>query len=391
MAHDLKIFTDNVEPEAVNQIYNLIVQPPFAGSRVRIMPDVHYGTGCVVGFTASVGDKIIPNVLGVDLGCGMLCAELGKVEIDLEALDAFIREKIPSGARVRKEVLAEDLIDSLKCRKELNALPRLYGSLGTLGGGNHFIEIDGDEEGNKYLVIHSGSRNVGLQVAKIYQRLAVEKCKNAAEEERLALIASMKGRPAELAEAIEAVNKKYAHRTKIAPEFCYLDGADREDYLHDLKICTEFASRSRKKMCEEIVKFLKIYKYSVYETVHNYLGEDGILRKGAIAAHAGQKILIPMNMRDGCLVAIGKGNEDWNWSCPHGAGRLFRRSETKELFTVEEYREEMGIYSTSIGEGTLDESPMVYKPMQEIMTLIEPAAEVVGIIKPLYNFKAGGE
>lgn len=392
MAYDLKIFTENIEPEAVNQIYTLIGQSTFAGSKVRIMPDVHYGTGCVVGFTATLGDKIIPNVLGVDLGCGMLTAELGKIEIDLPALDGFIRERIPSGSSFRKEVnpTAEKLVNSLHCFDKLRELDRLYGSLGTLGGGNHFLEIDGDEEGNKYLIVHSGSRNLGLQVAKIYQKLAVERCKTCAEEERNRVIESLKSTPALIPDAIAAVNAKYAYRSKIPAELCYLDGEDMQHYMDDLRICQQFAALNRRRMMEDVVKFLRVFRYTTFETVHNYIDEDNVVRKGSIRAGVGDRVLIPMNMRDGCLICIGKGNEDWNNSAPHGAGRLLKRSEVKELVSVEEFRAAMaGVYSSTVGEGTLDESPFAYKPMEEIMSLISPTVDIVKIIKPLYNFKAG--
>lgn len=393
-SRDLKIYTENIEPEAVHQIYELIAQPAFDGSRVRIMPDVHCGTGCVVGFTAQLTDKIIPNVLGVDLGCGMLAVELGKADIDLPALDAFIKEHIPTGSNYRKEVdpAAEKIVKSLHCKKQLREEERLFGSLGTLGGGNHFLEIDTDGEGNKYLIVHSGSRNLGLQVAKIYQKLAVERCKTCAEEERNAVIEQLKGSPDKIPGALAAVHAKYAFRTKIPAPLCYLDGADMADYLDDLRLCQKFAVLNRKKMADEIVKFLGIFRTTSFETVHNYIGDDNIIRKGAIRAGKGEKVLIPMNMRDGCFVAVGKGNEDWNNSAPHGAGRLLRRSEVKEYVSVEEFRETMaGVYSTTVGEGTLDESPFAYKPMEEIRALIEPTVEVVNVIKPLYNFKAGGD
>lgn len=387
---DLKIFTENIEPEAVNQVYTLIAQPPFDGQTVRIMPDVHYGAGCVVGFTGTLGDKIIPNVLGVDLGCGMLCAELGKIDIDYAALDGFIKAKIPTGSAYRNEYHAEDLIKKLICFKDLKNLDRLFGSLGTLGGGNHFIEIDEDDEGGKYLVIHSGSRNLGLQVAKYYQRLAVECCKNAAEKERALVIAALKSSPDKIPEAIAEVNKKYAYRTKIPAELCYLDGKEMQDYMHDLRLCQQFAAMNRKMMCDALTKFLCVFKYTTFETVHNYIGEDNIIRKGSIPAHKGQRVLIPMNMRDGCLIAVGKGNPDWNESAPHGAGRILKRCEVKKLFSVEEFKESMrGIYSTTIGEGTLDESPFAYKPMEEIMELIAPTVDIERIIKPVYSFKAG--
>ncbi len=387
---DLKIFTENIEPEAVNQIYKLIVRPPFEGAQVRIMPDVHCGTGCVVGFTSTLGDKIIPNVLGVDLGCGMLCAELGKTDIDYAALDGFIKANIPCGSAYAKEYRAENLVKELYVFKQLRDLDRVFGSLGTLGGGNHFIEVDRDGRDNKYLIIHSGSRNLGLQVAKIYQKIAVDRCKNAAAEERDKVIASLKGSPEKIPEAIAAVNARYAPRTKIPAELCYLDGADMANYMHDLKICQQYASYNRRMMCELIADFLRVHKYSAFETVHNFIDGDNIIRKGAIPAHEGRRVLIPMNMRDGCLIAVGKGNPDWNYSAPHGAGRILKRSEVKELVGVEEFRETMkGVYSSTVGEGTLDESPFAYKPAAEIMGLIAPAVDIIDIIKPVYNFKAG--
>lgn len=387
---DLKIFTDNVDPEAVNQIYTIVRARAFEGSKVRIMPDVHCGTGCVVGFTATLTDKLIPDVLGVDLGCGMLTAELGKTEIDFAALDAFIKTNIPSGSAVRKEADGEAYLRRLRCFPLLRDLGRLYGSAGTLGGGNHFIEVDADGDGAKYLVIHSGSRNLGLQVAKIYMKKANESCKNCAAEERARVIASLKNSPEKLDEAIAAVNAKYAARSKTPPGLCYLEGAERDDYFHDLSVCQEFAAYNRRKMCEEICRFLKIRKYESFETVHNYIAKDGVIRKGAISAHKGERVIIPMNMRDGCFIAVGKGNKDWNCSAPHGAGRICKRSEAKELFTVEEYRETMkGIYSSTLNESTLDESPMVYKPAEEIARLISPTVTIERVIKPLYNFKAG--
>lgn len=394
MKHNLKIFTENVQADAVNQIYNLITQAPFAGQQVRIMPDVHFGMGCVVGFTSTMGDKIIPNVIGVDIGCGMLTVELGKVDIDYKLLDDYIKQNIPVGGNYRKEVDGEDIIKQLYCFKELRNFDRLYGSLGTLGGGNHFIEIDADEQGNKYLVIHSGSRNLGMQVAKIYQRRAVEACKNSSAAEKEQVIAELKAqnRQADIPQALEEVSAKYAYKTKIPADLCYLDGADMQSYMHDMRLCQAFAARNRKKMADIILKHLKIHKCESYETVHNFIDEYNVIRKGAIPAHKGQKVLIPMNMRDGCLVCIGKGNADWNNSAPHGAGRLYSRSESKELFTVDEFAETMkGVYTTTVNQSTLDESPMAYKPMEEIISRIGDTVEVVKIIKPQYNFKAGEE
>ncbi len=391
MSYDLKIFTDNIEPAAVNQIYNLLSQPPFRDSKVRIMPDVHYGAGCVVGFTAVMGDKIIPNVIGVDIGCGMLCVELGKTDIDLAALDTFIRDNIPSGSAVRKSYSDMDLVKSLRCYRELTDLDRIYRSPGTLGGGNHFIEVDRDEAGNGYLIIHSGSRNLGLQVAKLYQKKAVDACKQAGNAAKSAAHDRLMAqhRAADLPEELRRISLEHAQRTKTPPDFCYFEGKECEDYLHDMRICQEFAKRNRRKIADDILRFLGIYRSTSFETLHNFIDDDGIVRKGAIPANRGQKLLIPMNMRDGCLVVVGKGNPDWNCSAPHGAGRLLSRGEAKELFTVEEYEKEMqGIYTTSVGSSTLDESPMAYKPMDEIIKRIEPTVEILKIIKPIYNFKA---
>lgn len=390
--NDLKIFTENIEPEATNQIYNLIAQPPFERAVVRIMPDVHCGMNCVVGFTATLGDKIIPNVLGSDLGCGMLTAELGAAEFSLAALDDFIRAEIPCGSNYRKEVNGEALIKKLRCYDELRDFDRLYGSLGTLGGGNHFIEVDADEQNNRYLVVHSGSRNLGLQVAKIYQKAAVNACKLCAEPEKTEAARRLKaqGKQSAIPSALAEISRKHAHKTKIPAEYCYLDGQLMQDYLHDLAVCTEFAEQNRKAMAEKILRFLKISRYSSFDTVHNYLDSDGIIRKGAIAAPKDKRVIIPMNMRDGCLICIGKGNPEWNCSAPHGAGRILKRSEAKNYFTVDEFQAQMaGIYTTTVGASTLDESPMVYKPMQEIIDLISPTVDIEKIIKPVYNFKAG--
>lgn len=391
MEYDLKIYADNIEPVALNQIYTLLAQPTFLGEKVRIMPDVHAGLGCVVGFTSTMKDKVIPNIIGVDIGCGMLCVELGKVDISFPALDDFIKGHIPSGSEVRREVLGTDLINALYCKKSLRNMDRLEGSLGTLGGGNHFIEVDVDDKGNYYLVIHTGSRNLGLQVANIYQKMAVESCKKVAESERVALIERLKkeNRHHEIPDELKKLTDKYAYKSKIPADLCYLDGEEMEKYMHDMRICQEFAVRNRKKIADEIIAFLKIRKFSSFETVHNFIDDKGIIRKGAVPAHLGQKILIPMNMRDGCLVCIGKGNEDWNCSAPHGAGRICSRSEAKKLLSVEEFQNAMeGIYTTTATESTLDEAPQAYKPAQSIMNLISPTAEIIEVIKPVYNFKA---
>lgn len=389
---NLKIFTENIDPLAVNQIYEMLAQSTFKDQQVRIMPDAHAGSNCVVGFTSTLGDKIIPNVIGVDIGCGMRTVMLGKIDVDLPALDNFIKTNIPAGSNYAKEENGRDLIESLHVAKQLRDYPRLFGSIGSLGGGNHFIEIDEDFDGNKYLVIHSGSRNLGMQVASIYQKLAVRDCKGVAEEERNEVIQKLKaqGRISEIPDAIKEVNAKFAYRSKIPNDYCYLDGIHAEKYLHDMRICQVFAERNRAKMAEKILKFLGVRGAEYFETVHNYIDENNVVRKGAISAKKGEKVIIPMNMRDGCFIAIGKGNPDWNFSAPHGAGRLVSRSDAKKLFTEEEFKQEMkGIYTTTADKSTIDESPMAYKPSSEIEALISPTVEVIAKIFPIYNFKAG--
>ena len=393
MKNDLKIFTENIDPEAVNQIYTLITQAPFREEKIRIMPDVHYGTGCVVGFTSTLGDKIIPNVLGVDLGCGMLTVELGQVDISLADLDAFIKVRIPYGSHYRKEVLAETLIKKLHCFDKLRDMDRLYGSLGTLGGGNHFIEIDTDDEGNLYLVIHSGSRHMGKQIAEYYQKVGYDRLNQSSAEDEQLLIAQLKreGRSKEINAELKKL--KNVKRTSIPRDLAYVEGKDLDDYLHDVAIAQEYADLNRRAMAQTILKEMKLHAEDSFTTIHNYIDiEHGILRKGAVSAMAGERLLIPINMRDGSLLCIGKGNEDWNSSAPHGAGRLMSRSEAKNHFTVSQFKKEMeGIFTTSVGADTLDESPMVYKPMEAILSQIGPTADVEKIIRPLYNFKAGRE
>jgi len=392
MDYDLKIFTEDVDIGALDQIYTLMRESTFSHEKVRIMPDVHAGIGCVVGFTSTSSDKVIPNIIGVDIGCGMLTIELGKIDIDLPALDDFIHRKIPAGTAIRNESNGEDLIKSLYCYDQLRNMPRLVGSLGSLGGGNHFIEVDRDEEDNKYLIIHSGSRNLGQQVASIYQKIAISSCKTVSNAEREEVIARLKseGRQMDIPDELRRLTEKYAYKTKIPDQLCYLDGIEKERYMHDMKICQEFAHRNREKMAEDIIKFLKIFRYEKFETVHNFIDEFNIIRKGAVPAHLGQRILIPLNMKDGCIIAIGKGNEDWNESAPHGAGRLLSRSDAKELITLDEYQKSMeGIYTTSVNNSTIDESPMAYKPAEEILQYIQPTVTIERIIKPIYNFKAG--
>ena len=390
---DLIIYASTVEPVAVNQLYDLLAQPPFQGAKVRIMPDVHMGSGCVVGFTATMGDMVIPNVIGVDIGCGMRTVRLGNINFSLERLDDFIKAHIPAGSDLRDSYADLKFVRQLHCYPELRQHEKIYCSLGTLGGGNHFIEVDTDAStGELYLVIHTGSRNLGLQVAKIYQRQAVQACKGAADRDKQEVHDRLvaEGRVADIPDALRELSKQHAKMTKTPSEYCYLQGAEMEAYLHDMRLCQAFAASNREKIAEDILRFLGIHRAEAFDTVHNYIDGEGIIRKGAIAAHVGQRVIIPMNMRDGCLLAVGKGNPDWNCSAPHGAGRLFSRGEAKQLFTEEEFKQTMeGIYTTTATLSTIDESPMAYKPMEEITALIGETAEIERIIKPVYNFKAG--
>ena len=423
---DLNIFTDDVEQEAINQINELLDQEAFKDSKIRIMPDVHAGKGCVIGFTGNLGDKVIPNIVGVDIGCGMLCVELGTIDLDLERLDKIIREYVPSGFEVHDERKYKFLeLQDLKCYRELKDTKRLERSIGTLGGGNHFIEIDIDEDNNKYLVIHTGSRNLGKQVAEYYQELANQLCNyNIGEykekQQELIKIYKEQGRKQEIQSALIKLREEYKiDHKKIPKDIAYLEGQYREDYLHDMKICQEFAKDNRLCIAKQILcnyfqlpyyegyKSVRLRKKAMsicdwytqdmierdfwyFETIHNYISfEDNIVRKGAISAKKGEKVLIPMNMRDGCIIGIGKGNDDWNQSAPHGAGRIMSRMKAKEIFNLDEYKESMkDIYTTSINENTIDEAPFVYKPMQEIIDNIGDTVDIIKIIKPIYNFKA---
>lgn len=393
---DLKIFTENIEPEALNQVYTLIKQSAFEDCKVRIMPDVHAGAGCVIGFTADLGDKVIPNIVGVDIGCGMLCIQLSQKEIGLEKLDNVIRQYVPSGREVHdRRSIRFDKLQELCCFRELKDTKRMERSIGTLGGGNHFIEIDADEDGNMYLVIHSGSRNLGKQVADYYQNLAVEimQGKDKLYEMQNKLIAEYKasGRKKEIEKAVKELHRKFnPNSLGIPKELCYLTGEYREKYLHDMKICQEYAVLNRSTMADIIMDKMGLSSEFAFETIHNYIEHDtNMVRKGAVSAKKDQMLLIPINMKDGCLVCRGKGNDDWNQSAPHGAGRIMSRSKAKEIVDFEEYKESMeGIFTTSVKMATIDEAPMVYKPKQEIIDNIQDTVEVIKIIKPIYNFKA---
>lgn len=400
MMSDLKIFTKNVEQEAVDQIELLLVQDAFKDCKVRIMPDVHAGKGCVIGFTADLGEKVIPNIVGVDIGCGMLCVSLGQTDIDFEKLDNVIRSYVPSGRDVHEgRIIRFDELQELKCYRELRDIKRLERSIGTFGGGNHFIEVDVAEDGEKYLVIHTGSRNLGKQVADYYQNLAFElmsgKDKLYEEQDRLIKEYKAAGRKSEIQSAIAELHRNFkAVNPKVPKDLCYLEGKYREDYLHDMRICQKFAYMNRVMIAQIICNHMgwgvDADMPDYFECIHNYIDHDSnIVRKGAISAKLGEKVLIPINMRDGCVIGTGKGNEDWNQSAPHGAGRVMSRTKAKELVSLEEFEKAMdGIYTTSVNQSTIDESPMAYKTLDEIVENIKDTVDVPAIIKPVYNFKA---
>lgn len=413
--HDVKIFTDNIETTAIEQIERLLTIPAFGGCKIRIMPDVHAGAGCVIGFTGDLGDKVIPNIVGVDIGCGILVQLFTCMkEIDYHALNEFILHHIPSGRNYRDNKYAplpqkymdayresKNLIKQMCCYRELKETKRLNLSIGSLGGGNHFIELDKDESGLFYLVVHTGSRNLGKQVADNYQKLAV-KCQSGwAElmEEQNRLIAEYKhaGRKDELQDVIRELHNSFKMRKPtIPPDLSYLEGSCREDYLHDMRLCQQWAKINRRMITGLIMDYLIRQGYAdmcednlQFESIHNYISDDNIIRKGAISANAGEKCIIPLNMRDGSLICIGKGNEDWNCSAPHGAGRIMSRSQAFQNISLDDYARSMqGIYTECVNEETKDESPMVYKPKDEIIRNINDTVSVVNVIKPVYNFKA---
>lgn len=383
-----------IEDEAIEQIRRMCDYPFTEGSKIRIMPDVHAGKGCTIGTTMTVTDMAVPNVVGVDIGCGMYTVELGKADIDFERFDEAAHY-IPSGRNIWEGRQERFDLTELRCYRSLKNTRWLERSLGTLGGGNHFIEIDESADGTKYLVIHSGSRNLGKQVAELYQQLAVDLHKGIGEylEAREEIIRTYKeqGRKNEIQEALSKLKwKKENVEPDMPNDLCYLSGKYLEDYLHDVEICQRFARRNREKMAEVLLERTGLSGSNAFHTIHNYIDtEEMILRKGAIAAHKGEKVLIPINMRDGSVLAVGKGNPEWNYSAPHGAGRIMSRTKAKNTLSMEEYTETMkGVYTTSVNESTLDEAPMAYKSLEDIIDVIRDAVEIIAVMKPIYNFKA---
>ena len=375
-----------VEDEAIEQIRRMCDYEFTAGSKIRIMPDVHAGKGCTIGTTMTITDKAVPNVVGVDIGCGMYTAELGKAEIDLSKTDEAAHY-IPSGRNVWDGRYERFDLTGLRCYRHLEQAKRLERSLGTLGGGNHFIEVDYSERNHRYyLVIHSGSRKLGGDVCKHYQNLAANTESDRAIEVRNT-IARLKaeGRERDIQEAIKNISIPGKDK-----ELAHLSGGDFHDYINDMAIVQRFAVLNRATMAAIIINGMGFTEVNRFETIHNYIDFSRmILRKGAVSAELGEKLLIPINMRDGSLICVGKGNPDWNYSAPHGAGRLMSRSKAKELLSMEEYQESMnGIYTTSVSRATIDEAPQAYKSMEEIKNAITDTVEIIDAIKPIYNFKA---
>jgi len=381
-----------IEDAAIDQIRRMCDYDFTKDCKIRIMPDVHAGKGCTIGTTMTIRDKAVPNVVGVDIGCGMYTVKLNETEIDFVRLDEAAHY-IPSGMNVWEGRQEQFDLEVLRCYRELKDTRRLQRSLGTLGGGNHFIEVDRATDGTLYLVIHTGSRNLGKQVAEYYQRLAVQLNQGREDyfKKKDALIAEYKatGRRKEIQAALKALH--WADKPLAVPEdLCYLYGEYLQDYLHDVEICQQFAKRNRELIASILLARAGLTGSEAFHTVHNYIDTDEmILRKGAIAAHKGEKVLIPINMRDGSVLAVGRGNPDWNYSAPHGAGRLMSRGAARAALSIDDYQKAMeGIYTTSVNASTLDEAPMAYKSLEDIIGVIRDSVDVIDIMKPIYNFKA---
>lgn len=392
--NEAKVFTDIIDENAIAQIISFLNQPMAKGQKVRIMPDVHAGTGCTIGTTMTITDKAVPNLVGVDIGCGMETVKLKEKYIEPQKLDKLIRTKIPSGFSIRSKphrFIEKTKLFELYCFDSIN-ITKAEKSLGTLGGGNHFIEADKGEDGSIYIVIHSGSRHLGLETAKYYQNTAYKMLNQCSNDEVNALINKLKSEGKEKQIQKELKKLKSSIHSSVPKELAYTEGELFEQYIHDMKIIQEFAVLNRKAMMDEIIKEMGFHVQDSFTTVHNYIDTDSmILRKGAVSAKKGEVLLIPINMRDGSLICTGKGNSDWNCSAPHGAGRIMSRGEAKEKLTLSEFKKQMkDIYTTSVNRSTIDESPMAYKSIDDITENIKDTVEINEIIKPIYNFKANG-
>lgn len=385
-------YTDTLDEQAAQQIKTLCDQDVFSDNKIRIMPDVHAGMGCTIGTTMTINDKIVPGMVGVDIGCGMETVRLEEKEIDFDRLDTLIRREIPSGHEIRRiphELNAQIDLSKLRCSPYVG-LERGQKSIGTLGGGNHFIEVDRGDHGDLYLVVHSGSRHLGHQVCTYYQEQGLLALWGGARYQLDQMIAQYRkeGRQQEIQRRLEELRKE--HSIPVPKDLAYIEGQLFHDYIHDMKIIQQFAVLNRKAMIDVLISGMGLTPAEAFTTIHNYIDTDAmILRKGAVSAKHGEKLLIPINMRDGSLICVGKGNPDWNYSAPHGAGRIMSRKQAFANLSMEQYKQEMrGIYSTCVNLDTLDESPMAYKNMDEIVQNIQPTAEIIERIHPVYNFKA---
>lgn len=389
------IYTELVDQTSISQVMELCNQEFVQGQKIRLMPDIHAGAGCTIGTTMTLGDKVVPNLVGVDIGCGMAVAVLKERNLELQKLDKVIRQYVPSGFSIRETLhpfVNDTELHELRCVKHIN-LERAEKSIGTLGGGNHFIEVDRDDSGRLYLVVHSGSRHLGVEIASYYQKMAYERLNSCSKAEVDTLVKRLKAEGKQKQIEAEIKKLKSTKQTNIPKHLAYVEGSAFDDYIHDMRIAQRYAALNRRAMVDMIVKRMGLHVVDEFTTIHNYIDLDHmILRKGAVSAQKGERLIIPINMRDGSLICIGKGNPDWNCSAPHGAGRLMSRSEAKSSFTVSTFEKEMdGIYTTSVGRDTLDECPMAYKPMELILENIGDTVEVQEIIRPIYNFKAGGD
>lgn len=359
---EAKIFTDDVEAHAEAQVKMICDNEVAEGSKICMMPDIHPGKIAPIGLSMTVGDKVIPQLLGVDIGCGMTCVKLNRTNTEFQRLDKVIRENVPSGFAIRDAAhhMAEEFsYEELRCARHIN-VQKAERSLGTLGGGNHFIEVDKGADGSMYLVVHTGSRHLGEEVAEYYTSLASRRLKEQGRE--------------------------------VPYYLSCLEGDDREAYLEDVRIIQGYAELNRQIIVREILRGMKWKAADQFSVPHNYLDDWGILRKGSISARAGENVVIPINMRDGILLGVGRGSAEWNCSAPHGAGRRLKREDVKSRFTVSEFKKEMkGIYSSCIGADTLDEAPFAYRSMEEIAEQIKDTVEVTDILKPVYNYKAGSK
>lgn len=398
--NEAEVFTENIDKETISQIKQLLDQEFVKNSNIRVMPDCHKGAGCVIGTTMTIKDKIVPNLVGVDIGCGVLCVELGDIDLNLDKIDDFIKNNIPHGFNINNKAVVDyiDEILKIRCINNIKKKPEEFNrALGSLGGGNHFIEIDKDDFNNKYLVIHSGSRNLGLQVAKHYQDVGYNNLNynnSEYEEKSKEIIESYKksGKKKKIEKELKKLKESLKIESKIPKDLCYVQGQDLDDYLHDMDIAQRYASKNRELMAEKIVEFIGLDYESLnkFESIHNYIEVDKyMLRKGAISAYEGEDVLIPINMRDGVIIGKGKGNPNWNYSAPHGAGRILSRAEAKNKIHMNDYKASMkDIFTTCVNVSTLDEAPQAYKPIEEIINNITDTVDIKKIIKPIYNFKS---